>query len=150
MMASEILEFDAAWAEKWTKTGVPFLSAPTVCMKLWSCSRPAVLLLGRGPRRLRVLGVHHHHPAVRLARARGRGRHPRHARQREVVKHVVSLPQVVAKLATALHRTSILFILLDIISIIYPSISSRMFCAMTASSSVSNTTRSSSFHLSMK
>ena len=30
MMASEIFEFDAAWAEKWTKTGVPFLSAPTV------------------------------------------------------------------------------------------------------------------------
>ena len=29
-MASEIFEFDAAWAEKWTKTGVPFLSAPTV------------------------------------------------------------------------------------------------------------------------
>ena len=31
MMASEIFEFDA-WAEKWTKTGVPFLSAPTVCL----------------------------------------------------------------------------------------------------------------------
>ena len=30
MMAAEIFEFDAAWAEKWTKTGVPFLSAPTV------------------------------------------------------------------------------------------------------------------------
>ena len=30
MMASEIFEFDAAWAEKWTKTGVPFLSATTV------------------------------------------------------------------------------------------------------------------------
>ena len=30
MMAAEIFEFDVAWAEKWTKTGVPFLSAPTV------------------------------------------------------------------------------------------------------------------------
>ena len=30
MMATEIIEIDAAWAEKWTKTGVPFLSAPTV------------------------------------------------------------------------------------------------------------------------
>ena len=30
MMASEIFEFDAAWAEKWTETRVPFLSAPTV------------------------------------------------------------------------------------------------------------------------
>ena len=29
-MATEIFEIDAAWAEKWTKTGVPFLSAPTV------------------------------------------------------------------------------------------------------------------------
>ena len=34
MMASEIFEFDAAWAEKWTKTGVPFLSAPTVTIML--------------------------------------------------------------------------------------------------------------------
>ena len=31
MMAIELIEIDAAWAEKWTKTGVPFLSAPTVC-----------------------------------------------------------------------------------------------------------------------
>ena len=30
MMATEIIEIDASWAEKWTKTGVPFLSAPTV------------------------------------------------------------------------------------------------------------------------
>ena len=29
-MAIELIEIDAAWAEKWTKTGVPFLSAPTV------------------------------------------------------------------------------------------------------------------------
>ena len=34
MMALEIFEFDAAWAEKWTKTGVSFLSAPTVSMAL--------------------------------------------------------------------------------------------------------------------
>ena len=32
MMAAEMFEFDAAWAEKWTKTGVPFLSAPTVLL----------------------------------------------------------------------------------------------------------------------
>ena len=31
MMATELIEIDAAWAEKWTKTRVPFLSAPTVC-----------------------------------------------------------------------------------------------------------------------
>ena len=30
MMATEIIKIDASWAEKWTKTGVPFLSAPTV------------------------------------------------------------------------------------------------------------------------
>ena len=30
MMATEIIEIDAAWAEKWTKTRVPFSSAPTV------------------------------------------------------------------------------------------------------------------------
>ena len=34
-MASEIFEFDAAWADKWTKTGVPFLSAPTVIFLLF-------------------------------------------------------------------------------------------------------------------
>ena len=32
MMATELIEIDAAWAEKWTKTRVPFLSAPTVKM----------------------------------------------------------------------------------------------------------------------
>ena len=30
MMATEIIEIDAAWAEKWMKTRVPFLSAPSV------------------------------------------------------------------------------------------------------------------------
>ena len=30
MMATKIFEIDAAWAEKWTKTGVSFLSVPTV------------------------------------------------------------------------------------------------------------------------
>ena len=30
MMATEIIEIDAPWAEKWTKTRVSFLSAPTV------------------------------------------------------------------------------------------------------------------------
>ena len=30
-MATEIIEIDAPWAEKWTKTRVSFLSAPTVC-----------------------------------------------------------------------------------------------------------------------
>ena len=30
MMATEIIEIDASWAEKWTKSGVPFLSSPTV------------------------------------------------------------------------------------------------------------------------
>ena len=30
MMATELIEIDAAWAEKWTKMRVPFLSAPTV------------------------------------------------------------------------------------------------------------------------
>ena len=30
MMATKIIEIDAAWAEKWTKTRVQFLSAPTV------------------------------------------------------------------------------------------------------------------------
>ena len=30
MMATEITKIDASWAEKWKKTGVPFLSAPTV------------------------------------------------------------------------------------------------------------------------
>ena len=30
MMATEKIKIDASWAEKWTKTGVPFLSAPTV------------------------------------------------------------------------------------------------------------------------
>ena len=30
MMATDIIKIDASWAEKWTKTGVPFLSAPTV------------------------------------------------------------------------------------------------------------------------
>ena len=30
MMATELIEIDAAWAEKWTKTRVPFLSATTV------------------------------------------------------------------------------------------------------------------------
>ena len=30
MMATEIIKIDASWAEKWTKTGVPFLSGPTV------------------------------------------------------------------------------------------------------------------------
>ena len=34
MMAPDIFEFDAAWAEKWRKTGVPFLSAPTVYLHL--------------------------------------------------------------------------------------------------------------------
>ena len=29
-MATEIIEIDAPWAEKWTKTRVSFLSAPTV------------------------------------------------------------------------------------------------------------------------
>ena len=29
-MATEIIEIDAAWAEKWTKTIVQFLLAPTV------------------------------------------------------------------------------------------------------------------------
>ena len=29
-MAIELIEIDAAWAEKWMKTRVPFLSAPTV------------------------------------------------------------------------------------------------------------------------
>ena len=29
-MATEIIEIDAPWAEKWTETGVSFLSAPTV------------------------------------------------------------------------------------------------------------------------
>ena len=33
MMATEIIEIDAPWAEKWTKTRVSFLSAPTVNVK---------------------------------------------------------------------------------------------------------------------
>ena len=37
MMATEIIKIDASWAEKWTKTGVPFLSAPTVHIKLSDC-----------------------------------------------------------------------------------------------------------------
>ena len=45
MMGTEIFEFDAAWAEKWTKTGVPFLSAPTVDMY----SRPLVAGEPAGP-----------------------------------------------------------------------------------------------------
>ena len=39
MMASVIFEFDAAWAEKWTKTGVPFLSVPTVYLCRYFSSR---------------------------------------------------------------------------------------------------------------
>ena len=38
MMATELIEIDAAWAEKWTKTRVPFLSAPTVGLT-WGYSR---------------------------------------------------------------------------------------------------------------
>ena len=34
MMATEIIKIDASWAEKWTKTGVPFLSAPTVGFRI--------------------------------------------------------------------------------------------------------------------
>ena len=34
MMATEIIKIDASWAEKWTKTGVSFLSAPTVDSRL--------------------------------------------------------------------------------------------------------------------
>ena len=30
MMGTEIFKIDASWAEKWTKTRVSFLSAPTV------------------------------------------------------------------------------------------------------------------------
>ena len=41
MMATELIEIDAAWAEKWMKTRVPFLSAPTVVNQeffvLWYC-----------------------------------------------------------------------------------------------------------------
>ena len=34
MMVTELIEIDAAWAEIWTKTRVPFLSAPTVFASL--------------------------------------------------------------------------------------------------------------------
>ena len=47
MMASEIFEFDAAWAVKWTKTGVPFFSAPTVDM-LTGDSIDSVQCIGNG------------------------------------------------------------------------------------------------------
>ena len=45
MMAAEIFEFDAAWAVKSTKRGVPFSSAPTVGTNWVDTHRSSALLL---------------------------------------------------------------------------------------------------------
>ena len=46
MMGTEIFEIDASWAEKWTKTRVSFLSAPTVDQELLIIVKSLTSLLG--------------------------------------------------------------------------------------------------------
>ena len=49
MMATEIIEIDAPWAEKWTKTRVSFLSAPTVWREFFFAASSILLEIGSIP-----------------------------------------------------------------------------------------------------
>ena len=45
MMGTEIFKIDASWAEKWTKTRVSFLSAPTVASERFSLAHFALSII---------------------------------------------------------------------------------------------------------
>ena len=89
MMATEIIEIDASWAEKWTKTRVSFLSAPSVFLRLYFIAAippyDRQALLGPGAGGDGVGGEEQHQPQQLLA-------HPHHAAHAGQQRHGVHGP----------------------------------------------------------